>query len=236
MMLAFLSAVNEEHILTGEYGEGEEERVLKAADLIEKSPLYIKKLPDFSLQDIENCIKYAIREWGVRYIFFDYIHSSLKILSEISSKAGVKNLREDNILFMISVRLKDLCNEYGVFIMTATQLNSDYQTSSTPDQNLLRGAKSIADKIDVGMIMLQTTPDDEKALETVLGSDIPMPEIKISVYKNRRGRWKNVLLWCRADRGTCRIEPIFMTDFQYKLIEIEDLKINVNPKIQASAF
>ena len=46
----------------------------------------------------------------------------------------------------------------------------------------------------------------------------------------------NVLLWCRADRGTCRIEPIFMTDFQYKLIEIEDLKINVNPKIQASAF
>ena len=80
------------------------------------------------------------------------------------------------------------------------------------------------------------TDDDEKALETVLGSDIPMPEIKISVYKNRRGRWKNVLLWCRADRGTCRIEPIFMTDFQYKLIEIEDLKINVNPKIQASAF
>lgn len=69
----------------------------------------------------------------------------MKILSEISSKAGVKNLREDNILFMISVRLKDLCNEYGVFIMTATQLNSDYQTSSTPDQNLLRGAKSIAD-------------------------------------------------------------------------------------------
>lgn len=69
MMLAFLSAVNEDHILTGQYGEGEEERVLKAATLIEKSPLYIKKLPDFSLQDIENCIKYAIREWGVRYVF-----------------------------------------------------------------------------------------------------------------------------------------------------------------------
>jgi hypothetical protein len=29
--------------------------------------------------------------------------------------------------------------------MSATQLNSDYQTSETPDQNLLRGAKSIAD-------------------------------------------------------------------------------------------
>ena len=38
--------------------------------------------------------------------------------------------------------------------MTATQLNSDYQTSSTPDQNLLRGAKSIADKVDYGSILL----------------------------------------------------------------------------------
>ena len=46
---------------------------------------------------------------------------------------------------MLSIRLKDLANKYSVFIMSATQLNSDYQDSETPDQNLLRGAKSIAD-------------------------------------------------------------------------------------------
>ena len=56
-------------------------------------------------------------------------------------------LREDNILFMLSTRLKDLCNKYGIFIISATQLNSSYQESETPDQNLLRGAKSIADCI-----------------------------------------------------------------------------------------
>ena len=39
MMLAFLSGVNEEHILNGEYEEGEEKRVLEAADLLQKSPL-----------------------------------------------------------------------------------------------------------------------------------------------------------------------------------------------------
>lgn len=139
MMLAFLSAVNEDTIVKGEYADGEEERVLKAADILARSPLYLKRLPDFSLQDIENTIRYAIRTWGVRYAFFDYLHSSLKILSEVSSKAGVKNLREDNILFMISVKLKDLCNEYGVFILTSTQLSGDWRTSSTPDQNLLRG-------------------------------------------------------------------------------------------------
>lgn len=70
----------------------------------------------------------------------------MKILGEISSKAGVKGLREDNILFMISTRLKDLCNEYGVFILTSTQLNADYTTAQVYDQNLLRGAKSIADQ------------------------------------------------------------------------------------------
>lgn len=237
MMLAFLSAVNEEHIVTGEYGEGEEDRVLKAASILAKSPLYIKRLPDFSLQDIENTIRYAIRTWGVRYIFFDYLHSSLKILSEISSKAGVKNLREDNILFMISVRLKDLCNEYGVFILSSTQLSGDWKTTLTPDQNLLRGAKSLADKIDLGLVMLETTEEDREALGPIVARlGVEMPNVKISVYKNRRGRWKDIYLWCYANRGICRFETQFITTWRYELVEMEDLKINITPKIQASAF
>ena len=145
MMIAFLSGVNEDHILENTYTEGEWERVSEAAAILSKSPLYIKKLPDFSLQDIENTIKFGIRQYDVRYVFMDYIHSSMKILSEISSKAGVKGLREDNILFMISVRIKDLCNQYGVFVMSATQLNADYVSAQQYDQNLLRGAKAIAD-------------------------------------------------------------------------------------------
>ena len=73
------------------------------------------------------------------------MHTSIKILEEITRRSGGVKLREDNILFMMSIKLKDLCNQLGIFIMSATQLNSDYQTSETPDQNLLRGAKSIAD-------------------------------------------------------------------------------------------
>ena len=47
----------------------------------------------------------------------------MKILEEITKRRGGVRHREDNILFMISIRLKDLCNQYGIFIMTATQLN-----------------------------------------------------------------------------------------------------------------
>ena len=237
MMLAFLSDVDEEHIISNSYEAGELDRVIYAGQILMRSPLHVKQLPDFSLKDIENTIKYGIREWNARYIFFDYLHTSMKILTEVTSKTGIKGLREDNVLFMISIRLKDLCNQYGVFIMTATQLNADYITAKQYDQNLLRGAKSIADKIDCGMIMLEVDNDDIVALEEVLNKGgFDKPVIKISIYKNRRGRYKSILLWCRANRGTCKIEPMFATNYQYELIPIEDLKIKVKPKQEESAF
>ena len=237
MMLAFLSGVNESHIVYNAYEEGELERVRYAAELISKCPIYIKKLPDFSIKDIENTIKFSIHEWGVRYVFFDYLHTSMKILSEVTSKTRIKGLREDNVLFMISIKLKDMCNEYGVFIMTATQLNADYLTAQQYDQNLLRGAKSIADKIDLGMIMLKTSKEDKDALkEVIMRFKYEEPTIKISVYKNRRGQYKDILLWCKADQGTCRVIPMFATDYNYQLVDLPDFKINVNPKLQASAF
>ena len=232
MMLAFISNVNEEHIIDGKYEGDEEERVLQAAEILKNSPLYVEHLPDFSLQDVENKIKRNIRDHDVKYIFHDYIHTSMKILEEITRRSGGIKLREDNILFMLSNKIKDICNQYGVFIMSATQLNADYQTSETPYQNLLRGAKSIADKIDLGAILLLAKENDFKGLEKILATGtFEKPTLKISIYKNRRGRYKGIYLWCKADLGTCRITPMFATGWDYELIPIDDTRIYV-----ASAF
>ena len=234
MMLAFLSNVNEEHIINGSYLEGEEDRVKKAAQMLKEAPLYIEELPDFSLQDVENRIKKNIRDHDVKYVFHDYVHTSLKILEEITRKSGGVRLREDNVLFMLSTRLKDICNQYGVFIMSATQLNGDYKDAKVPDQNLLRGAKAIADKIDLGAIMLGVTDNDLVALENILNSDIfETPTIKISIYKNRRGRFKGIYLWCKSDLGTCRIEPMFCTNYTYEMVSIDDIRIKIE---EPSAF
>lgn len=226
MMLAFLSAVDEDHILTGRYVGDEEERVLHAAELLKGSEIYVEYKPDFSLQDIEDIIKKNIREHQIYYIFYDYIHSSMKILEEITRRSGGVKLREDNVLFMLSVKLKDICSQYGVFIMSSTQLNGQYTESDTPDQNLLRGAKSIADKIDWGSVMLPVVEADKEKLNKILQSTaFDMPTIKMSIYKNRRGRYKGVYLWCKADLSTCRIQPMFVTDYSYELQQVPDLKI-----------
>lgn len=231
MMWAFISAVPEDHILTNRYEPGEIERVDRAREIIKRSPLYLKELHDFSLKDIENVIKMSVKKFNIRYIFLDYIHSSMKILSEVSSRASVKGLREDNVLFMISVRLKDLATEYGVFVMSSTQLNGDYVNANVYDQNLLRGAKAIADKVDMGSIMLRLNDNDrEMLIQLCKDKGLEMPNLKISIYKNRRGRYNHILLWCNADLGICRINPIFATDYTYQLIDMEDYKINVSER------
>lgn len=143
LMLAFLSGVNEDHILMGKYEEEEEIRVYKAAEILKNSPLYVETIPDFSLQDIENCIKKNIREKGVTYICYDYLQTTMKILEEVTRRSGGVKLREDNILFMLSTHLKDICVKYNVFIISATQLNGAAAEAETPDQNLLRGRTKV---------------------------------------------------------------------------------------------
>jgi replicative DNA helicase len=145
MALAFLSGVDEGHILDYKYNFGEHDRVVHAAEVLAKSPLYFEYLPDYSLKDIENIVKIHIRQDKCQYVVLDYIATSMKIIEEIASRSGVK-IREDQVLFLLSSKLKDICCQFGVFILSATQLSQGWQDENTiPDQNLLRSSKAIAD-------------------------------------------------------------------------------------------
>ena len=73
---------------------------------------------------------------GIEYAFFDYIFTSPSLLSEFRD---IK-VREDVALGLLSAALKDLANELGIFIMSATQLSGDYENVKTAKtQTLLRG-------------------------------------------------------------------------------------------------
>ena len=49
--------------------------------------------------------------------------------------------------------------------------------------------------------------------------------MKLSIYKNRRGKYKGVYLWCNADLGCCRVKPMFATTYDYEIISMNDIKI-----------
>lgn len=95
-------------------------------------------------------------------------------------------------------------------------------------------SKAIADRIDWGGILLEVTKEDkEKLAPFCTKNGFAMPNIKLSCYKNRQGRWKGIYLWEIADRSVCRFDPIFATDWNYNIIEMENLKIRVE---ESTAF
>lgn len=234
ILYAAISKVNEEHILYGTYEKGELERVKQAIEYIESSPLYIVHIPDFSIEDIKNIIKKYNREFGVEYFFFDYISTSLRLMSEINGKSRM-GLKEHQLLLVFATELKTIAQQLDVFIFTASQLNGEAQMATYKDQNLLAGSKALANKLDVGIISMRPSRSEQDKLESILQRkfNIPMPDIGHWVYKVRRGRLTHIIIWSKANLGTMDEEALFVTDFDFNLIDIDFTQIEqVEAKIQ----
>lgn len=232
MILAFVSGVPEDHILDGVYQHGEEERVRQAAQYIESSPLYIEYMEDFDIQDIENLIKKYKKEKDVLYVSFDYIHTSVKLIMEIANMSKGMKMQEYQVLYIFAIKLKELCNKLGVHIDSSTQLNGEYKNAKDKDETLLRGAKSVADKIDVGIIAMRPTREELKAIEPIMKEGVRLtPNMIYHIYKVRRGKISKVRLWLHADLGVCRTYDLFVTNNDNKLIPVESLTIENIEKV-----
>lgn len=235
-MLCFVSDVNEKKIQIGQdkLTSAEQKRLKKAIDVMEKNDtLHVSLLHEFDMPKLKRTIKNAIIKRGAEYIFFDYVEFNVAILMELVNRAGGKfSLREDQVLFMIMNSLKDIALEYNVYIETATQLNGEWKTSEHMDSSMLAGGKSMDRKIDFGAIMLNTTPQDIEKISPILQSTgMPIPKIKIGVYKNRGNELSNHILWCSDNKGVCKINPMFITDYNYNIVELEeDYKVIISEK------
>ena len=224
IMLAYLSGVDEDHILTAHYELGELTRVRQAAKIIEEYSGYfiIEEISDPNLQNVEATIrKYATVD-EVKYVFFDYIHSTASMIGQFTRN----NVREDVILMMMANQLKQLAKDYGLFIFSATQVNAlamGDDEMSFKDEKSIRGAKAIADKADVGYVMTRVSekgwaaivPTLQQAVrERVISPDIldNPPTHVLDIYKMRRGRYKMVRIWCYIHLGTGERKDLFITN------------------------
>ena len=71
----------------------------------------------------------------------DYIHTTIKMIQELSNQSRGMKIREDNVLSMFSASLKDLANELEVFILTASQVNGQWENKEVANANLIRGSQ-----------------------------------------------------------------------------------------------
>lgn len=234
MIQAFVSGVNEAHIIDGRYEKGEEERVDQAIQYIKAAQLYIDFVPDFSLADIENRIKRWHREKSVSYFVFDYIHMSASLIAEVASASRGMRVREDQVLFLFMDKLKNLANQLNVFILTMSQLNGTYKDSSIKDETMLRGAKSLIDRVDLAEISLPPTIADLEGVKSILSKGFyKTPNLVRHIIKCRRSKWSHLRIWQYADLGTCRTEDLFVTNNENVLIPFEATKIeNIDKLIE----
>lgn len=218
MVLARVSGVNESKILKGRYTKEEEDRIDTAIEFITTyANLEIEHIPDPNIAQIEAVVRKQVLVNKVENVFYDYIFSSPSLLNEFSSL----HIREDVRLGMLSTALKDLAVELNIFIMSATQLSGDFENKKgIRNEKFLRGAKSIADKIDMGAIMTLVGDEEREIIEGIAYQyRLEVPNYVTDIYKIRRGQYKNVKIWSKIDLGTCTLEDILITDGSYHPIE-----------------
>ena len=223
IMLAYLSGVDEDNILTGNYDLGELTRVRQAAKIIEEYSGYfiVEEISDPNLQNVEATIrKYATVD-EVKYVFFDYIHSTASMINQFSRN----NIREDVILMMMANQLKQLAKDYGLFIFSATQVNAlamGDEEMNFKDEKSIRGAKAIADKADMGYVMTRVSEKGWNSVLATLNKAVRegtidtsaienRPTHVLDIYKMRRGRYKMIRIWCNIHLGTGERKDLFIT-------------------------
>jgi replicative DNA helicase len=159
-------------------------------------------------------IKHIYKE-DISFIFYDYIFSSPALLGEFRDL----RIREDVVLMMLSNTLKEVAVEHQVFIMSSTQLNSEWQKTTIRNANLIRGSRAVVDKIDVGSISVKIDAEELNSVAAIVDELQPkyQPNMVTDIYKNRRGELTEVKIFRYFDYGTCRVIDLFMTDSYYNL-------------------
>ena len=221
MIISYLSGVNEEKILYGSYNDEESDRIQKALWIMDKyNNLYITEMPNPNVQQIKFVVKEMCRRYDIGYVFYDYLFSNPSLLNEYRDL----KIREDQALGIFSAELKALAVETNTFILTSTQTNAKVEDDGKEIKNesVIRGSRAIIDKADIACVCARPSQEDLEHIEPYCS--FLKPNIVTDIYKVRRGRFNNVRIWSYIDLGTCRKTDLFVTNTQYELIEVGNLK------------
>ena len=224
MALAWITGIEERSIKTkSNKTPAEKARLETGLRVLEHygENFLMEEINNPDLNNVNSTILSYVRGQNVKYVFYDYIFTSPALLEQFSGA----RVREDVILGMMSTQLKEIAKTYGVFVMTSTQLNGEgYKPGEKHDARMLRGAKSIADKADTGLILSEVTSVEKEEMKEYINA-YGLPTHVIDIYKLRNGRYKNMRIWIRWNPGNGDRQDLFITDQDKNLVALDNWDI-----------
>jgi len=233
ILWAYMADVPQDHIEFNMYEDGEEERVDEAIRILEEEGnIWLEYVPQYDISMLEDVIEEHKIKHNIEYVWFDYIHATVELISEFASKSKAKmTTREDQVLASLSTDLKAMARKYNISLESCTQVTTDAKDDSNRDQSIVAGAKAILNKADGGLIAMPPSTKEMKKIESILREMLnkPSPNLVYSIYKNRGGKYTKIKVWLYIDYGTMRTHDLFVTDYDYHLItDIEKTYIDID--------
>ena len=119
-----------------------------------------------------------------------------------------------------------MAKRYDIAIIGFTQTTDEARRDGVRDQRAVKGARSLPNKCDLGMVSFAPTKKELELLEEViekvgLNNRKCVPNICYSIYKNRGGKIKNIKIWGYQDLGTMEYIDLFCTDESYVPVNVD---------------
>lgn len=229
MALAYLTGINEVKIKQNLCSDVEKAVLKQAVSVMRvfEDNFRVVRVPSPTISLIKQLIREQVYLYNINYVFYDYIFISPSLLGEFRGA----NLRNDEILLMFSDMLKQVAVELDIFVMSATQVNSNADNAKDiRNEASIAGSRAVINKADMGCIIARPTKEE---LSTMNGLTVhyPLePNLVTDIYKIRGGENTQTRVWSHMNLGTLRKQDLFVTDSKLQVVDINyrknDLSIN----------
>lgn len=229
-----VSGVETGKIKKNKMNREERKRVERAIEIIEESPLYLEREPDYDCGFLENMIEKYVRELDVKAVMIDYVELTPPMIGEYVRLTRGLQAREDSVLLHVSTVLKNLTEKYNIFIKFYTQMaeagRRDYQIR---DSGCIKGSKSLQARTDLAIVTTRPVDKEIKLVQPLIDLlDCEEPDIIFNVYKNRDGEIAMFKVFGKLDLGTFEFKELFITDWYYRpFTKIKIEKANLSRRL-----
>ena len=222
MIWSVISGVEEHKIKLQTYDEDEEKRLLYAKEISKRSLIYLENEPNYSVEFFYSIIEQHVLEHNIGAVVVDYIESTPALISEYAKITKGMDISETQVLFNLSVELKNIAKRFNIFVKAYTQISDNARRDwQIRDSGAIKGSKSLQMKADLGIVAMRPVEKELKLVEDIIAKNGAFePNIVINVYKNRGGNYPPVRIFGIVNLGNMKFSDLFVTDWNYKQINV----------------